>query len=546
MKLCAALLRLVAVSLVTTLLGTARAQPAAAVASVPPAAVASPTEPGEVQPTTTVATGDRGGLFFGQPPDPQKSRHYYLAAEHERWDFASTGRDDVCGLPLPAALLANRATGKTRYVHYTDASFGARAFAEPALGILGPVLRGVVGEFLVVTFLNRTDQPLSLHPHGVRYDKDSEGAYYQPAPGRGAAVAPGATFTYVWLLDAASGPLPTEPSSRGWLYHSHVAGEEETNLGLVGTIIVTDPARARADGTPAEVDREFATLFMIFDESGLDATAREAAEYAALPGAASPPMTWEEVQQTLADSARPSLNGRMFGHLTALAANTGERVRWYLFGLGSQRDFHAPTWSGLRVTESGRRTGTLELLPASMKVADLVADTAGTWLFRCHVAEHMRNGMFTRFAVHAPDTVGADRSPAHAFLGQPAALQSVRLTRAEVRTENGAPTLHLTGAVTAYDGYAIFNQPFTVRLGDATATFRPNAAGQATAAEGTGSTLRITNATEFGVINGGVMEFAVRLAGAEWVAAGGSPAASAELRLSIGRAHHTTALRAAP
>src|SRR6185369_15616006 len=117
---------------------------------------------------------------------------------------------------------------------------------------------------------NRTTQPLSLHPHGVRYDKDSEGAYYRPGPGRGAAVAAGTKFTYVWHLDADSGPRPDEPSSKGWLYHSHVLGDTETNLGLIVAIIVTDPKRARPDGTPVDVDREFATLFMIFDESGLD------------------------------------------------------------------------------------------------------------------------------------------------------------------------------------------------------------------------------------------------------------------------------------
>jgi hypothetical protein len=27
-------------------------------------------------------------------------------------------------------------------------------------------LRGVVGEYFAVTFLNRTDQPLSMHPTG--------------------------------------------------------------------------------------------------------------------------------------------------------------------------------------------------------------------------------------------------------------------------------------------------------------------------------------------------------------------------------------------
>ncbi len=491
--------------------------------------------PAEIVPTTTRGTGDRGGLYFGQVPDPRKVRRAFIAAEHTAWDYAPTGRDAVCGLPFPAALSADHETGKTRYVQYVDATFTTRAMANPTLGLLGPILRGVVGEFLVVTFLNRTDQPLSLHPHGVRYDKDSEGSYYQPAPGRGAAVAPGATYTYVWALDAASGPLPTEPSSRAWLYHSHVAGDQETNLGLVGAIIITDPARARADGTPADVDREFATLFMIFDESGLDDAAVEAAEYAHLPGAAAPPLTWHELQQALADGARPSLNGRMFGHLAGLAANAGERVRWYLLGLGSQNDFHSPTWSGLRVVEGGRRTSAVELLPASMKVADLVADTPGDWLFRCAVAEHMRAGMFTRFTVHAPGTVGVERTPAQAFLGHPTALHSARLARAE----SDAPGhLHLTGSATVYEGYAIFNQPITLALGSATATFQPDAAGVATSPAGK---LRITNATEFGVINGGVLEFEVQLNGAEWsTAAARVPAPS--LALTIGRAQHRVVL----
>ena len=92
--------------------------------------------------------------------------------------------------PLPPPLLRERKAGKVRYVQYTDATFTAQVIAQRSLGILGPVLRGVVGEFLAVTFLNRTDQPLSMHPHGLKYDKDSEGAHYFPNPGRGAAVGP--------------------------------------------------------------------------------------------------------------------------------------------------------------------------------------------------------------------------------------------------------------------------------------------------------------------------------------------------------------------
>jgi len=41
----------------------------------------------------------------------------------------------------------------------------------------------------------------------------------------------------------------------------------------------------------------------------------------------------------------------------------GERVRWYLIGLGNE------------------------------------SDIAGTWMFHCHVADHMASGMMTRYTV---------------------------------------------------------------------------------------------------------------------------------------------------
>ena len=136
--------------------------------------------------------GDRGGKYFGQAPDPAKTRHYYIAAEPEIWNFAPQGLDPVCGRTFPASVLLNRASWKIRYVQYADPDFSARVLPTERLGILGPVLRGTTGQFIEVTFLNRSWRPLSMHPHGVRYDKDSEGSYYKPVAGLGSAVAPGA------------------------------------------------------------------------------------------------------------------------------------------------------------------------------------------------------------------------------------------------------------------------------------------------------------------------------------------------------------------
>ena len=182
-----------------------------------------------IQPTVTMEMGDVGNKLFGKQPDAQATRRYYIAAEPQLWDYAPEGRDPICGKPLPPPVLQQPKGGKIRYIEYTDETFTVQVMETPRLGILGPVLRGVVGENLAVTFLNRTGRPLSMHPHGVKYDKDSEGSHYEPKPGLGAAVGPNAKFTYVWQLDEASGPQPGEPSSKAWLYHSHVNGDEESN-----------------------------------------------------------------------------------------------------------------------------------------------------------------------------------------------------------------------------------------------------------------------------------------------------------------------------
>lgn len=119
-------------------------------------------------------------------------------------------------------------------------------------------------------------------------------------------------------------------------------------------------------------------------------------------------MNWSQLQEQLELGARYAINGYVFGNLPGLEVNQGERVRWYLFALGSEEDFHTAHWHGLRVVEEGRRrTDVVDLLPASMKVADMVADNAGVWLFHCHVAEHRMEGMYANLIVHAKGTAGA-------------------------------------------------------------------------------------------------------------------------------------------
>lgn len=449
--------------------------------------------------------GDPGGKLFGKVPDPDKTRTYFIAAEPELWDYVPQVPVVLCSAGRPPYLdEANRRVMKMRYVQYTDASFTTKCLPVPRLGILGPVLRGVVGDYLKVTFLNRTSQPLSMHPHGVRYDKDNEGSCHPTASGLGSAIAPQARFTYVWKLDETSGPLPEEPSSKAWLYHSHVSGDEEAGLGLMGFIVVTDPKRARPDGTPADVDREMATMYMIFDESGLGQDAIEAAEYAGKEGPQPDQKSWAEIQQMLEAGSRFAINGRTFGSLEGLEMNEGERVRWYLFALGSEQDFHTAHWHGLTVIDEGRRrTDVVELLPATMKVADMRADNPGKWLMHCHVSEHMKEGMYATYTVHTEGESLAKKE--QAFFG--VAENSNSLVLDAVESLPGGE-LRLHGHASVFEGFAVFKEDIVLIIDEHKYTFRPEVSGSVHNQDGSFCAL---NVNRQGIVEGQVMEFEVRL-----------------------------------
>lgn len=297
------------------------------------------------------------------------NRHYYIQAEDVSWDFAPTGQNLAHGGPIPAPYAT--VWGKVRYIEYTDGSFTTRKPQPAWLGILGPIIRAEVGDTVFVHFRNRSKKgSFGIHPHGFRYDKDNEGAHYLPTPGAGADIPPGGEFMYRWYADEESSPSPTDPSSLVWWYHSHISEYQETNLGLLGPIIITKRGSARADGSPVDVDREFVTAFVIFNQA-----------------------EGEERGQM------HSINGYIFGNLRGLEMNQGEKVRWYLLGMGNEVDLHAAHFHGKTVLYKNGRTDTIELLPGSMATVDMKADNLGTWMYHCHVADHIKAGMLTTYTI---------------------------------------------------------------------------------------------------------------------------------------------------
>lgn len=191
-----------------------------------------------------------------------------------------------------------------------------------------------------------------------------------------------------------AGPGPSDPDSVVWLYHAHDHEGVDIYAGLLGTIIVTRAGAAKPDGAPKGVDREFVTLFMIFDEKlspYLDANIER------FSGA---PKTVRKENDAFKESNKKhTINGLLYGNLNGLTMHRGEHVRWYLIGLGNENDIHTAHWHGNTALRRGSRTDTVELFPATTEVVDLRPDNVGTWLFHCHVTDHMAGGMMTRYQV---------------------------------------------------------------------------------------------------------------------------------------------------
>ena len=357
-------------------------------------------------------TGCTGGGEHAMPAAHEQTsgtgvtRHYFVSSDPVVWDYAPTGRNQISGQPFGAAedVFVGKAPDRigSRYVKclyraYTDATFRTLAPRPPAEayeGLLGPVLRAEVGDTIEVRFRNTCSFPTSMHPHGVRYDKASEGASYQDGTSGsvGDAVPTGKAVTYTWHADEDSGPGPMEGSTAMWMYHSHADEVADVYAGLTGFLIVTARGKANPDGSPKDVDQEVFSLFEVQDENQSPLLALNIRRFST--------GRVDTSDEAFAESnLMHAINGYVYGNGPVVQLRKGERVRWYLMGMGTEVDLHTPHWHGNTVLVNGMRTDVANLLPASMVTADMTPDAVGTWLFHCHVGDHITAGMQARYQV---------------------------------------------------------------------------------------------------------------------------------------------------
>jgi len=325
----------------------------------------------------TALTASPPALAEDEPGEPYQPRvrHYYIAAEDVTWNYAPSGKNQIHPDNGLGSWGKQLAYDKTRYRAYQSEAFETRKPQPDYLGILGPVIRGVVGDTIKIHFKNKADRPYSIHPIGTRYPKSEEGANYAGQSFAGGSVKPGETHTYTLQVTEAVGPGPDDPSSILRLYRSHVEPVEDMYRGLIGPMIITDQAHGTASGQPSNVDRSFVTLFMVFDEN--------------------------EAGETQEGDLMHAMNGYIFGNQPRMTMRLGETVRWHVFAMGSEVDTHTPHWHGNGVVYQGQREEVLSLLPSVTRTADMHATNPGTWLFKCNIGDHVTAGMMSLYEVKA-------------------------------------------------------------------------------------------------------------------------------------------------
>ncbi len=285
-------------------------------------------------------------------PPPGRTIDYWVAAVPTNWNIVPNGRDAITGEEVPLSDSVMATVVYRRYSRHWKKPI-ANAPRESADGLLipGPLIRARVGDTLRIHFKNMDTlrhAPHSMHFHGVHYKPSSDGAYVPGFSGKDGNVKFGQSYTYV--LRAG------EDSAGVWPYHDHSPSMMESiDGGMFGMLSIL----GRNERAP---DREFEVVLA--------------------------PM-----------GKFMTIDGRAFvGNTPVFRAKVGELVQWDVMAMGS--DFHTFHVHGHRWISPGNiPKDTQTVGPAESYRFRWREDAPGTWLYHCHVEDHMMRGMIGIFRV---------------------------------------------------------------------------------------------------------------------------------------------------
>jgi FtsP/CotA-like multicopper oxidase with cupredoxin domain len=289
--------------------------------------------------------------ILGTAPASAATREFWVAAVPVTWNMIPNGFDDITGTRYdPAQTVMGTVVYRRFTPHWHRPLTNTPAGGNQNL-IPGPLLRARVGDRILVHFRNldfaRRDAH-SMHFHGVHYRPSSDGAYVPGVSGRDGNVKPGQSWTY--RLTAG------RESVGAWPYHDHSPSMHDSiDGGMYGMLSIL----GRHERVP---DREFVVVFARMGDF-------------------------------------QSIDGRAFvGNTPVFRSRVGELIQWDVMAMGSEHHsfhVHGHRW----ITPGGVPRDTETVGPAESFRIRWREDAPGTWLYHCHVEEHMALGMIGTYQV---------------------------------------------------------------------------------------------------------------------------------------------------
>jgi FtsP/CotA-like multicopper oxidase with cupredoxin domain len=290
-------------------------------------------------------------LFAAVAPAEARVRHFWVAAVPSPWNIAPNGRDGITGEKLdPGETIFPTVVYRRFTPHWRRPLPNAERSSDDGLVIPGPLIRARVGDRLRVHFKNmdtlRRD-PHSMHFHGVHYRPSSDGAFVPGFSHRDGNVRVGQSWTY--RLTAG------RDSAGVWPYHDHSPSMHHSiDGGMFGMLSIY----RRNEELP---DREFEVVFSPFGKF-------------------------------------MAINGRAFvGNTPIFRSKVGQLIQWDVMAMGS--DHHTFHVHGHRWKVGGTPRDTQTVGPAESFRFRWREEDPGTWLYHCHVEDHMMRGMIGIYRV---------------------------------------------------------------------------------------------------------------------------------------------------
>jgi FtsP/CotA-like multicopper oxidase with cupredoxin domain len=276
----------------------------------------------------------------------------WVAAVPTTWNIAPNGIDAIDGTAISPADSIFPTVVYRRYTPgWKRALQNSPRSSSDGLLIPGPLIHARVGDRLSVHFKNmdtlRRD-PHSMHFHGVHYKPSSDGAYLPGFSGRDGDVKFGQSWTYRLTAGKDSAGI--------WPYHDHSPSMHDSiDGGMFGMLSIL----GRREPAP---DREFQVVFSPFGKF-------------------------------------MAIDGRAFvGNTPVFSSKVGQLVQWDVMAMGSdQHTFHVHGHRWL--TPGGISRDTQTIGPAESYRFRWREEDPGTWLYHCHVEDHMMRGMIGIYEV---------------------------------------------------------------------------------------------------------------------------------------------------